>query len=1558
MTRPTVNFPRILACVAAAVPLFAASLPAQTNTAVVPNRLTQPIDESVRVTLHGYIAPQANAANDRGAAPDSMPLERLHLVLRRSPAQEADLQQLIAQMHTPGSASYHKWLTPTQFGQQFGPSDQDVVAVESWLSSHGFQVTGVEPGKQVIEFNGNVAELREAFSAQIHRFQGADGNIHYATATEPQIPAALAPVVGGFDSLNDFRPHLHDHVLGTATYNPKTDHATANWTYGNSSGVSFVLGPGDFAVQYDLPTSTAQQGQGESIAILDFSNVNMDLVKQFRAMFGLSTSNLPQVVIDGNDPGIDGINNPDGPYFGSSGESYLDVEWAGAVAPQATIDLVIAADTALENGGLLAAEHAVYGNIAPIISSSIDVGGCEQEAGSLNAFMSSLWEQAAAQGQTVVVAAGDDGSAGCDDDDTQEYAVNGLGVNSWASTPYDVAAGGTDFYYTGYQNLTLQDLSTYWNTTPTQNPGTSLLQRIPEQPWNDSQYGLDAVNYYTATDGATSIAAGSGGASSSAVCLDNDYDPTTGACDSSVSGYAKPAWQTGTGTQTDKVRDIPDVSLFAADGLNYSYYPICASDGDCQTPTGSNLYQITGVGGTSAAAPTFAAIMALVDQQYGPQGQADFVLYPLKTQFPAAFHDITVGTNSVPCESGTADCISVAGGLTVGGVLEGQIGTGTTPDYNAAAGYSLATGLGSVDANVLINDWSKVTFKSTTTTLTPSSTSFTHGTAIGITGSVTGSTTPTGSIALMTDSPTPLQQGQGAFTLSNGSIPSGTTVNYLPGGTYDIWGQYSGDGTNAASTSTKTQITVNPEASTNYFNILNTAVTSTGSAAVDEPSGSSVPYGTQLILDSEIVPTTFYNTCINTSSPPTSCNTATFTSPTGTVTFKDGGSAINTAVINVEGDAEYNAAFSVGSHSVTSTYAGDPSYQASNGAAISFTVTKATPAIGVSASNQNSSGAFINGQATVVNIQVENTSNETVEGYGVGSAVPVAAPTGTVTVTGLPGGTLTATLSAANDPNDYFVEGVGTITLPATVAANTYNVTVTYSGDSNYTSTSASGSVTVIAPSSTLLTSTTTATMSGAISPVSSITVTGSVTGQAGHAAPTGSVTFFSSGNSIGSLGFTSSSGDVSYFAVTLDSQDLFQGANFITIQYSGDSNYNPSAFTLNNGNAINSPLSDFSMVPNSVNIPTTPSTAGTDTIQLSSVNGFSGTVTYTCSAAAGVTCTVSPTSTTFSSGSTSTTTVTINANSSTVNGNYNVEVTGTDSTGEYIHTLGLTAIVTGSSSTGTSPGFNLTNSGSITVAPGGTGTSTLTVAPTNSFTGTVNFSCAISGTPTGLSCAAPSADITGTASVTSTLTATATSSAAAGTYTATVTASDAATGTITATTTVSITVTGPSYALSNSGDLNIAAGSSGTATITVTPSNGFTGTVNFTCSASGSPGGVSCSAPSATVSGTSAVTSTLTVTASSTSAAVRFPLQKFLTGAGGVMLAFVVFFGIPARRKSWHTILGLLIVIALAAGISGCGGSSGTTPPPQSATYTVTVTGTSGTTTQTTSLTVTVTSS
>jgi subtilase family serine protease/uncharacterized membrane protein len=1444
-------------CVLASLAVF--SLSALAQQAAPAARIVNPIDDSQLVTLQHTVHPLANAANDRGAAPDGMQLNRLQLVLQRGPSQETALRALLAQQSIPGSPGYHQFLTPAQFGAQFGASDQDISTIETWLGNHGFSVTAVHPGKGAIEFSGSVAQMRDAFHTQIHKYV-VNGETHYANANNPQIPAALAPVIAGFVSLNNFHPKSYVQKLGEATLNTSTQQVTPQWTQGNSSGVFFVFAPGDFAKQYDLgPLYTAGvTGAGQTIAIVNDSNVNVALVNQFRTLFGLP-ANPPQVIIDGNDPGVDGIDNPDGPNYDSS-EAYLDVEWAGAVAPNATVDLVVAADTAIETGLVLAMEHAVDGDVAPVVS--VSFGECESTLGSTNAFINSLWEQAAAQGQTVMVSTGDSGSASCDHG--AEYAVGGQTVSGFASTPYNVAVGGTDFFYSSYnggQTALNTQLAAYWNTVPTQLPSTSLLQYIPEQPWNNSQYGLDAVNYYVQDTGstATTTAAGGGGAST---CATGTYD-STGATVTCGGGYPKPSWQTGTGVPTDGVRDLPDVSLFAANGGNFSFIPTCATDGDCQSPSGSNLVQITGVGGTSASSPAFAGIMALVNQKYGPQGQADTILYPLKAQYPAAFHDVANGTNSVPCATGSADCITVTSPITVDietsngteeAITEGQIGTGTTAQYNAGAGYNLATGLGSIDANTLVTDWNKVTLKSTAVTMTPSSTSFAHSTAITISGTVTG-TTPTGNVAILTDSTEPLQQGQGVFPLTAGAYSS-ATVNYLPGGTYHIWAQYSGDGANAMSTSTPpVQITVTPETPGMNFNLFDAPLGAyyTSSSA----PGATVDYGTQLMLSSEVAPTSQIANLQSCVVSGANCASLSYTTPTGTVTFSDNSTTINTAVMNAEGDAEYNAPFSVGAHSVTAAYNGDQSYNKVTSSAIPFTVVKDTPTLLLGTTLETQTGQLIAGtaQQTLVFVQIENTAQYNVSSSaGAIAPVPIASPTGSVTFSGSSLSSLNGTfpLSAGVDPSTGAAVGIANVVVPANAATGTYTVEVAYSGDSNYNAIPGSSTTTFSIPIDNIntdgeQTSTITATETGSISPVSTITVTGTVAGTSGHAAPTGGVYLFTSGSYFGEVGFTSSSGTTSSFSITFNSQDLAQGANYITLQYSGDSVYNPSTFVLNNNSAIANPLSDFTLVPSTTIVPINISggaSNGTDSIYAASVNGFSGTVNVSCAATTPLTCGITP-NPSLSNGSSTTSTLTINVPAGTANGKYNVIVTGKDAaTGEFIHTLGVIAAVTGSG-----PAITLTNGGNITVAQGATtgNSSLITVTPAGGFTGTVNLSCSVTSAPAGaanpFTCGATnlspgSVDITGTGALTSTLSIDTTATTTTGSYQVTVTGTS---GSVTSSTVVNVTVTLPAdFSLSAGGAITTTQGatSGNTTTITVTPSGGFSSAITLTCAVTTSPAG------------------------------------------------------------------------------------------------------------------------
>ena len=1540
------------------------------QSAAVTSRIAGKIDETQRTTLRGAVHPLANAANDRGAVPDEMPVSRVHLMLKRSESQETALRQLIAEMHTPGTANYHKWLTPEAFGKQFGPSDEDVAKVTNWLSSHGFSVTAVNPGKQTIEFSGTAGQMRSAFGTQIHKY-AVQGETHFSTANDPQIPAALAPVVGGFVTLNNFRAKSHLRALGKASYDPKTDRAVPAWTEGTNN---FALSPGDYAVQYDLkPLYTAGiNGSGQTIAIINESNINVARANLFRSLFGLPY-NPPQVIVDGNDPGIDGVNNPDGPNYASV-EAYLDVEWAGAVAPQATVDLVIGADTELSHGLELAAEHAVYSNIAPIMS--VSFGYCENGLGNENVFLNSLWEQAAAQGITVLVSSGDNGSAGCDDDNTQDFATGGQAVSGWASTPYNVAVGGTDFYYSSYQNSSAlaSQLSTYWNTTssPT-TPTVSLLQAIPEQPWNDSQFGLNVNNYFTLNND-TSIAAGSGGASNCALAT---YD-SSGNTASCTGGYPKPAWQSAAGVPSDGVRDIPDVSLFAANGQNNSYYPICAIDGDCEPAASGGSINIYGVGGTSASTPSFAGMMALVNQKYGRQGQANSVLYPLKKQFPAAFHDVLQGSNTVPCEYAptvTTNCIAVTGALQVVNssgvtITEGEIGTGTTADYNAAAGYNLATGLGTIDANQLVTNWGSVKLAATTTAMTPTSTSIAHGATLTINGTVTGSGTPTGNVSLMSDSSEPLNAGQTIFTLNNGAFTG--SISTLPGGTYNIWAQYGGDSGNAMSTSAKTQITVGQEASGTNLNIFdgaNGAVYTSGSSTTP---GSTVDYGTPMILEALVAPSSQLSAAETCTS-----NCPIYTNPTGTVVFLDGSTTLNTAVLNAEGDAEFNEPFTVGSHSVTASYSGDNSYTKSASSAINFTVVQDTPSINLLTTVTDQNGNALNGpgQPTVFTVQLENG----VQSNGTSAVLLVAPPTGTVTMTGLPSGTpTTATLTSGIDNSNGAVVGLASFVVPAGAVSGAYNsvqkysVTISYPGDTNYTKQSGSGTVNILNLNGGSYAATIAASLSGSISPVSRLTITGTVTGASGVAAPTGSIYLSSDGDPTGYYAsgaqLVAGSGNVSSFTLTLNSQTLIPGANFLTLQYWGDKNYLPAALTLNANASVSNPMADFTLEPQTVLLPVTAGNSATDTINLTSqgIPGFSGNVTLSCTAAAGVSCTI-PSTAGLSSGGATSAALTVTAPAQTANQTYNVLVTATDPTGNIAHTAQVQAVVSGSSAGASS--FALNNSGSITVDAGiNTGnTSTVTVTPLGGFTGAVTLTCAV--TPAGANSPACSVaspvTLSGTAAQTATVTVTTTSSTAAGIYTVTVTG---VSGSITLTSPIAVNVSTPGFTASNSGTVTVAPGSAGTATITLTPTNGFTGAISLSClvtTSIASPNDMpTCSIPtSATISGSTAQTVTLTMNTTAATAGMTMPTNLFWPAAGGTALALLGFLAVPRRRRNWLLMLGIL-ALALGAAVTGCGGGTGSTggggggssnPGTTAGNYTVTVTATSGTITQNTAVTLTV---
>jgi hypothetical protein len=1160
--------------------------------------ITSAVDVTNLTELKGNVSPKIKGATDLGVADASQPSGRLLLQLKRSAEQEADLQSFLQQVHQPTSPNFHKWLSPSAFGQRFGAADSDIEQVKGWLQSQGLSVASVSASKGAIEYSGTVGQVNAAFHTSIHSYK-VNGATHYANATNPSIPAALAPAVASVGQLDDFRPVAQNKVMGQATFDPKTHTGKPQWTYPSPLGQTYYfLTPEDFSTQYDVKSvySAGVNGTGQTIGIINDSNINLALVNSYRKLFGLP-ANPPQVVIDGSDPGING----------DATEAYLDVENAGAIAPNATVKLYIAGSYGIVGGGInFSLLRAVDDDAASVLSLSF--GECESAMGTAGSqFINSLWEQAAAQGQTVFVSTGDSGSYD---------NCYGVGVNGLASTPWDVAVGGTDAYFSDYASGGAS-IANYWNTANDADLG-SLQKPFTEQPWNGSIYGFNSTLY---DPYAQYNAVGGGGGKSSCAVGDPTQNPTTG-LPTCTAGYPKPSWQVGAGVPNDSVRDLPDVSLFASNSVNGISWAICAFPGDCteDLPGGTNLL-VTDVGGTSASAPAMAGIMALIDQKFGPQGQANYTLYPLAAQFPTVINPVDIGSNNEPCYSFEV-------GSEIGCAADpGNTGNYSLQNYPATPGYDLASGLGTVDVAALIANWGNVTFRPSATTLTLSPATITHGQSVTATAMVTGTGTPAGAVALISSVTLPAYKGLTQIPL--GANGTGTSsINFLPGGTYTIYGQYSGDGINGASKSSSTTITVTPENSViqftpQYVN-LNTYQIS------NVPSGGTIPYDSQLVLDATI---------LGASLP---ANATTYGQATGSVTFSDNGTAIGTVALSSAGTAELPGyTLAAGKHSITIAYSGDPSYNASTSSAFAFTVQQEATGITISPDLacplDYSSYPFVADCAA---------GTPTVNSVIVGSSGTLTgvAPTGTVAyqfdsqpAVSLP---VSPIFLSFNPPS--YPESLAMVSLPA-MTAGTHTLNVTYSGDANYSSSSTSQ--TFVAAASTLTQSTTTLVLTSpsnpsTITPASALTFTATVTGANG-VAPTGTVAIILAGafrtqpfNLVPGTNGTSTA-----VIQELDA-DFTQGQDILTATYSGDQNYLPS--TSAPLSTVTNNIADFTIQTQSPNLGIASGSTGTATINLASINGFNGPLTLTCSTPSSFTCSVSAASLTLNG--TATATLTLNA--------------------------------------------------------------------------------------------------------------------------------------------------------------------------------------------------------------------------------------------------------------------------------------------------------------------------
>ena len=430
--------------------LCSSGLTAQSFTPTT--RIVDKIDESQLVTLKGNTHPYANAKNDRGRVSPDLPMTDLILVLSRDPAQQAAFEQFVASQYDSSSPNFHKWLTPQQVGENFGPSETDIATITNWLTGHGFTVDEIPSDHMSIRFSGKASQVESTFHTEMHNLE-VKGVAHIGNMSDPQIPAALAPAVIGIKALHNFFPRTLHHMGAQVS----RDAATGKWKRNAStSGASPLFGitvpgsngnqayqvedvaPYDFATIYNvLPLWNAgTDGTGQSIAIAGTSSINLADVNTFRSDFGLPTTgpaNTP-LLVNGSLSGVPlTICTTTTLYctLDDLVENSLDVEWSGAVAKNAQIILVSSYPASLSDDGLYDSESYIVNNhTAPIMN--VSYGACELFNGTAgNVEYYNLWQTAYAEGIAVFVAAGDSGSASCDDGMDSQYRSS-LDCRIWA----------------------------------------------------------------------------------------------------------------------------------------------------------------------------------------------------------------------------------------------------------------------------------------------------------------------------------------------------------------------------------------------------------------------------------------------------------------------------------------------------------------------------------------------------------------------------------------------------------------------------------------------------------------------------------------------------------------------------------------------------------------------------------------------------------------------------------------------------------------------------------------------------------------------------------------------------------------------------------------------------------------------------------------------------------------------------------------------------------------------------------------------------------------------
>jgi subtilase family serine protease len=631
----------------------------------------------------------ARSQFDQGRTDTTKQLGGVSLTFRLTAAQQADLNQLLRDQQDRSSPNYHKWLTPDQYAARFGMTQNDLAKVTAWAQSQGLTVDAISRNRNEISVSGTVGQIEYALKTELHNYS-INGEHHFANATDVALPSAFASQVLSVRGLDDFRPK------------PRFRKASPRFT-SSISGNHFLI-PGDFATIYNLNPLYTQglDGAGQTIAVVGQTAINTADIDAFRAAAGLSKYDPTLLLVPNT-----GASQT---FSGDLGEADLDIEWSGGVAKNAAI-LYVYVGNSPSKSVFDALQYAITNDVAPVIS--ISYGNCEAALGSFELTMQQWAQQANSQGQTISGPAGDQGAADCEAQGANS-ATHGLAVDVPAAIPEVTGVGGSEFTGDASQcpgsppscsgGVSPAD-PPYWSGSSSPTSGASALMYIPEKSWNDTPASL-------------------------ALAPPGGLDGTGGGASTT---FSKPVWQTGPGVPNDSKRDVPDIALNASNF--HDPYLIC-SGGSCTNGFRDSSNTLNGVGGTSVGAPSFAGILAIINQatQSTGQGNANPDLYSLAVSTPSAFHDVPAGSNNiVPCTAGSTGCPA---GHTIG--------------FSTTANYDQVTGLGSVNAFNLVTAWPQFS-SAQTFSVGASPTIMTIG-AVGQSGStsvvVGGANGFTGSVAL------------------------------------------------------------------------------------------------------------------------------------------------------------------------------------------------------------------------------------------------------------------------------------------------------------------------------------------------------------------------------------------------------------------------------------------------------------------------------------------------------------------------------------------------------------------------------------------------------------------------------------------------------------------------------------------------------------------------------------------------------------------------------------------------------------------------------------------